>query len=168
MAGRARLGRGLIVVSDTVLAAYITVAGSLFVGVIYKEIHAMTTEVERNSALRTYFTGEELPGEGELTRIEEEFQAVHSEIETVTEEQARHREERVEEHERVLDLVHGIHQTQCAIAEALNDSDAVETPIKIHEIGSERLYPDGSDGALKEPDEEWSAVDYNRDYEEDI
>ena len=137
-------------VSDTVMAAYITVAGSIFVGVIYREIRGVVVEVERNSALRTYFTGEELPGEGELTRIEEEFRDTHDEIETVTEELARQREERVEEHERVLGLVQGILQTQRAIAEALNDSDAIETQIQIHEIGSERLYPDGSNGALEQ------------------
>ena len=139
----------MIVASDTLLAAYVTGGISIALAVGWRGfLKPLLEKIEKNTSFRLFWTGGAVEGdEGELTRIEEEFRAFHTELSDVTAEQARQREERVEEHERVLNLVHGIHRTQRSIAEALNRASGIDAEIAIHEPESERIYPDGSNGA---------------------
>ena len=137
-------------VSDTLLAAYVTGGISIALDAGWRGfLKPLIDQIRKNTNFREWFTGESVEGgDGELSRMDKEFEAIHAELADVTAEQARQREERVEEHERVLNLVHGVHRTQRSIAEALNRSSGIDAEIAIHEPEGERMYPDGSDGAL--------------------
>lgn len=132
-------------VSDTLLGALITGGITLFLAIGWRGFAKPTLDdVERNTNFREWFTGEAVEGgDGQLTRLDKEFEAVHRELADVNAEQARQREERAEEHEQVLGKVHAIQRSLGAIAQAINDAPAIETTVDLPQ-DNHHMVPDGS------------------------
>ena len=140
-------------VSDTLMAAYVSGAVTIGLAVGWRGfLKPLIVQIRKNTNFREWFTGESVEGgDGELTRMDKEFKAFHSELADLTAEQARHREERIEEHENVLDHVHALHRTLSAIADAFNRSPAIEAEIPLEDLEPPRpARPDGSDGPFED------------------